>query len=73
MKKLSKDKNPIDKTPIMDGDTRPDKTIEPVDSTNQHRTPNAGESKVAIKKDKDDVTENRAADTNTLDDYKDSR
>jgi len=51
-------------TPIMDGDSRPDQVIEPDFSD---------EKDDKMKGKKKEVTVNRAADVNNLEDYKDSK
>jgi hypothetical protein len=52
-------------TPIVDGDARPDNQLGPDDQTRKKG--------VIIPKDKDIVSKERAADTNSLEDYKDAK
>jgi hypothetical protein len=59
----NKNKNPDDQTPIRDGDTRPDQNIE--GKTKKPSSPLSSE--------KSPTTKERAADVNSLEDYKDAK
>jgi hypothetical protein len=65
MKNKKKQPANNDRTPIIDGDTRPDKNIEPaIDTESENRTPDKNTEK---------VTSNRQGDINSLEDYKDAK
>lgn len=63
MKRKDK-KTEEDQTPIIDGDTRPDKNITPDPSIERQKTKN---------KDNQRFTSERASDTSSLENYKDEK
>ncbi len=59
----NKNPNQEEMTPIIDGDARPDIDLDGIDALKNKKD----------KKDKDNVTINRARDVNSLEDYKDKQ
>ena len=64
MKNERKTDRKKERTPIMDGDARPDKMIEPDAPAEENKKP---------EDEKDALTSNRSADVNNLEDYKDAK